>query len=227
MGAYGRGMALLSVLVPGRCAGCERVGAPLCARCDAALLRLREPGCARCGAPGPWPVLRCVECAGRRLAFRRAQGAVAYAGVARTIVSRWKESGRRDLAGPLAHVVADVLARPAVDVLTFVPGDRDRGLERGHVPAAGLALALGRVWTIDVVPLLERSGRRERQASLRLEDRRANVRGVFRARGPAPARVCLIDDVYTSGSTASACATQLRRAGARAVDVVCLARAVR
>ena len=220
-------MVLLSVLLPGRCAGCALPGPPLCPRCTGDLVRLRAPGCARCGAPGPWPVARCAECAGRRLAFRSARGAVAYTGVARKIVSNWKESGRRDLGAPLGRIVVDVIPRPDVDALTFVPGDRERGLERGHVPAAGLALALGRAWGIEVVPLLGRTGRRERQASLRLEDRRANVRGAFASRGPSPRRVCVVDDVYTSGSTATACATELRRAGAQAVSVVCLARAVR
>jgi predicted amidophosphoribosyltransferase len=42
-----------------------------------------------------------------------------------------------------------------------------------------------------------------------------------------PARVCLVDDVYTTGATASAAATALRRAGAREVTVVTLARTLR
>jgi len=220
-------MDVLSLLLPGRCAGCGRPGAPVCDACLVSLVRLAPPVCERCGAPGAWPVKRCAECAGRRLAFRSARGAIAYEGVARSIVSGWKESGRRDIAASLSRVVAEVIPRPAVDVLTFVPGDRERSLARGHVPAAGLALALGRLWAVDVLPLLSRRASARRQASLPLDERRSNVRGVFASRGPAPARVCLVDDVYTTGSTASACATELRRAGARTVDVVCLSRAVR
>ena len=46
-------------------------------------------------------------------------------------------------------------------------------------------------------------------------------------RGAARGRVLLVDDVYTSGSTVSAAASALRRAGAARVDVVTFARAIR
>jgi ComF family protein len=191
------------------------------------LIRIAPPVCERCGCPGAWPLRRCAECAGRRLAFARARSAVVYDDRARPLVSAWKERGRRDLAASLAEIVREVVARPDVGALTFVPGDRERGRERSHVPAERLARALGRSWGLPSEELLVRVRGARRQAGLRRDERRANVRGLFATVGRAPPRVALIDDVYTTGATASACASALRKAGARHVDVVCLARAVR
>lgn len=146
----------------------------------------------------------------------------------RAIVSAWKERGRRALAVTLAELVADVVAPPAVDALTPVPGDRERGRERGHVPVVRLAEALGARWQLPVRTLLTRTGTTSRrQAGLTRADRRANVRAAFSAVRASPRVVALVDDVYTTGATASACASELRRSGARRVEVVCLARAVR
>ncbi len=203
-------------------------GPGLCERCLDGLVRIAPPVCERCGCPGAWPVSRCVECAGRRLAFARARAAVLYDARTRPIVSAWKERGRRDLASVLAVIVADVVARPPVDALVPVPGDRERGRERGHVPAARLAAMLGDLWRLPVLPLLTRTAAASRrQAGLPRAVRSSNVRGAFASLAPAPARVAVVDDVYTTGATGSACATALRRAGARHVEVVCLARAVR
>jgi predicted amidophosphoribosyltransferase len=220
-------MGLLALVLPSRCAVCGTVGPALCASCDDDLIRISPPVCDRCGCPGAWPVRRCVECAGRRLAFARARGALVYEVRARRLVSAWKERGRRDLAPLLAAIVTGVLGRPSVEALTFVPGDPERARARGHVPAERLAAALAERWEIPVERLLARTGPAPRQAALPRSDRRANVRGAFAPRGPAPHDVVLVDDVYTTGATASACATELRRAGARRVEVVCLARAVR
>jgi predicted amidophosphoribosyltransferase len=127
----------------------------------------------------------------------------------------------------LASLVVEVIARPSVARLTYVPGDHERARERGHVPAARLAEALGVLWDVPVQPLLERASPTPRQAGLPRRDRLTNVRWAFRASGIPPPDVALVDDVYTTGATAAACARALRRAGARRVEVVCLARAVR
>ncbi len=190
-------------------------------------MRLRPPVCDRCGSPGAWPVRRCAECSGRRLAFASARAAILYDAPARSLVVAWKEHGRRDLARLAADLVAEVVVRPDADVLTFVPGDGERVLRRGHAPPERLARELGRVWAMTVQRLLARSRTLPRQRGLTLPERRRNVAGAFASVGASPPRVVLVDDVYTTGSTVDACAAELRRAGAERVDVVCLARAVR
>jgi len=220
-------MGLLGLVLPRRCAGCGVPGAALCTRCLGSIVRIGPPVCERCGCPGAWPVRRCVECAGRRLGFARARAAIVYDRRTRPLVSAWKERGRRDLVHPFAELVDEVVAHPRAGVVTFVPGDRERGRDRGHAPAERLARALGERWGLPTDRLLARSGPSTRQAGLPRAARRANVRGLFDARGDVEGTVVLVDDVYTTGATAAACATELRRAGARSVDVVCLARAVR
>ena len=218
---------LLAVLLPGRCAVCGRPGATVCDVCRSALVRLREPLCERCGSPGPWPVRRCQECAGRRIAFARARSAIVYEERARNLVRAWKEHGRRRLAEDAAALVAEVVPRPAAEALTYVPGDPERTWERGDVGPRRLAVALGRRWDVPVHDLLRRTHAKQRQRELALADRRRNVRGSVVAVRESPRVVCLVDDVYTSGATADACAAALRKAGATRVEVVTLARAVR
>ena len=220
-------MALLDIVLPCRCAVCGRVGASLCGICLQRLVRCVPPCCNRCGAPSPWPVRRCTECGGRRLAFASARAALVYETGARAFVASWKERGRRDLAIVAAEIVAAGVPRPTADVVTFVPGDRDRQLRRGHAPAAALAAELSSAWTIPLATLLRRRPGIDRQRDLPRAERRRNVVGAFSPRRPSPPNVCLVDDVYTTGSTATACATELRRAGARRVEVVCFARTVR
>ena len=218
---------LLDVLLPSRCSACDTPGTVFCPGCRDALIRLAPPLCARCGSPGAWPVRRCAECSGRRIAFASARAAIVYDARARCFVHAWKERGLRTLAREAASLVAETLSPPDVGALTFVPSDGDRSLKRGHRPAESLARELGRIWRLPVEPLVRRVRSVERQRGLGLDARRRNVRGVFAPDGAAPPRVCLVDDVYTSGATATAAASALRKAGARRVEVMTLARAVR
>lgn len=218
---------LLDLVFPRRCVVCGLDGAVLCARCQARLERLAGPQCERCGAPTAWPVERCRECAGRRIAFARARAAIAYDDAAKRLVGAWKERGQRTLAELAAELVDGAVRRPHAYTLTFVPADENRLLERGHNPAQRLAVELGARWQLPVVPLLRRTPGRAPQKGLTLAERRRNVRGAFTASAAVPKSVVLVDDVYTSGATVSAAATALRRGGARRVEVVTFARAVR
>jgi predicted amidophosphoribosyltransferase len=109
------------------------------------------------------------------------------------------------------------------------PSSRPIGLaaERGHHPAERLARALGERWSLPVTGLLGRTRPASRQRGLSLSDRRRNVAGAFVPAAECPARIALVDDVYTSGSTVNAAASALRKAGARRVEVITFARVVR
>lgn len=217
---------MLDLLLPQRCLACERPGAQICDACRLGLRRIGPPFCARCGAPTAWPVERCRECAGRRLAFVRARAAVEYDEAIRRVVAGWKERGLRGLAVWAAEIVRETLPRPDVDCIVPIPADRDRWLKRGHHAASGLARELGTCWDLPVEPLLVRTRPSTPQRGLDDTARRRNVRGAFRARA-APATVLLVDDVYTTGATVNAAASLLRKAGARRVEVVTFARTIR
>jgi predicted amidophosphoribosyltransferase len=210
---------LLDLLLPRRCVACGDAGALLCAACRAALPTLTPPFCALCGAPVAWPVERCRECAGRRLAFASARAAVPYDDDVRRFVRRWKEGGLRGLAVVAAEVVVDRIPRPDADVVTFVPPEIWRARRRGHHPTEQLARGLAERWQLPCAALL-RATATQRQRGLSRSERQRNP--TFRAVATVPSAV-LIDDVYTTGATADAAARAL---GGR-VEVVTFARAVR
>jgi ComF family protein len=218
---------VLDLLLPQRCLLCAAPGAQVCEPCTSSLPRLAPPGCERCGAPTAWPVRRCSECAGRRLAFRRARAAVEYDAHVRRVVAAWKERGLRRLAGWAAALVVETIEPADAACVTYVPASRERRLARGHHPAEQLAHALATAWGLSVEPMLVRVRGSPRQRGLTRLERRRNIAGAFHAERRVPSAVVLVDDVYTTGATANAAASALRKAGAREVEVVTFARAIR
>jgi predicted amidophosphoribosyltransferase len=218
---------VLELLLPQRCVVCGSRGVQLCETCLERLPRIVPPFCERCGTPTVWPVRRCRECAGRRIAFATARSAVQYDDAVRALVAGWKERALRRLVRSAVALVVEVVSPPAASLITFVPPDPDRGLRRGHHPPGQLAEELARSWDLPVEGLLRRRRAAMRQRGLSRAERRRNVAGAFVARSPVPSTVVLVDDVFTSGSTANAAASALRQAGARRVEVVTFARVVR
>jgi ComF family protein len=105
-----------------------------------------------------------------------------------------------------------------------------RYVRRGFNQSELLAREIRRRTGLPVARCVRRTRATESQAGLSASERRRNVRGAFRVkRGHALAgrRILLIDDVMTTGATAAACASALKRAGAHSVTVLVLARADR
>src|SRR5206468_5208806 len=117
-------LRLLDLLLPICCVVCGAGGGEeLCAGCRESLPLLEPPLCERCGAPTAWPVSRCRECSGRRLAFASARAAVEYDDRVRRLVAAWKERGLRRLAAEAADAIAAGVEPPGVSMLTYVPPD--------------------------------------------------------------------------------------------------------
>jgi ComF family protein len=222
----------LDLLFPLRCAGCDRVGeAPFCQAC-AATLRTPPSGCAVCGGPAeggseptPGARPRCRECTRAPPAFASARAPFLYEGALADAVHALKYRGRAELAGPLGLLFAGV-EPPRADVICPLPLHPERLRERGSDQALLLAQAASRQLGLPVRSLLLRARPTASQVGLDRAGRELNLRGAFRASpGARGLRVCILDDVFTTGATANAAARALRAAGARRVEVRALCQA--
>ena len=161
------------------------------------------------------------------------RAALRYDSGSRGLVLAFKHADRTQnapaFAAWMARAGADALAR--ADLLVPVPLHWTRLVRRRFNQAALLARALSKRTGVPFAPdLLARVRMTRTQGDLTRAQRRRNVRGAFQVRATAPLRgktVVLIDDVMTTGATFEACARALRRAGAREVRALALARVVR
>lgn len=161
----------------------------------------------------------CRDCPPAPISSARA--AFAYAGPARSAVHRLKFSGWRGVGSALAAAIAAVGPPPA-DAVTWVPLARRRRAERGFDQARVLAKALARLVDLPAVAFVRRVQATPPQARRGREERLLAMRDAFRCIPGriAPARVLLVDDVLTTGATASACAEALADAGALEVHLL-------
>jgi ComF family protein len=223
---------LVDFALPPRCAGCGvivRDDNQLCLTCWGSLDFLTGQGCASCGSPEVVDGLTCAPCLAHPPRHDGVRAAVAYGELARSIVLKLKHGGRTGLAGLIASAMARSLP-DAPSLIVPVPLHRWRIWRRGFNQSALLAAHLVR--GSNHVLLKEALVRLKRTPLLRglgAKERAAAVRGAFAVAAPYRARirgqtVLLVDDVYTSGATANACASALKRAGARRVTVICFAR---
>ena len=197
-----------------------------------------EPFCVRCGAPFTLPFgdgAECAACIADPPEFDSARTAVVYDDASHGLIVSFKHADRTDLApllaGWLVRAGASLLAPDAIIIPT--PLHRRRLFARRYNQAALLAKAVAETKGLQFEPtLLERTRATPPQKDLSPEGRRRNVAGAFSVRGGMESLIMdrdivLIDDVLTTGATLSACARALKKAGARRVDALVLARALK
>jgi predicted amidophosphoribosyltransferase len=199
---------IASLLAPPLCAACgspHQAEAVLCGRCEADLAaapRVIEPG-----PPG----------------VDLAVAASPFDGVAREVVHGLKYARRLALAGVAAGAMLRALpSHEVADAVVPVPAGPWRWRWRGFDPAEEIAIAVAERTGLPVRGCLRRGGGR-RQVGRHRSERLSDPPRVW-ATEQCPRRALLVDDVWTTGATLSACARALREGGCRRVVSVTLAR---
>ncbi|QLG95811.1 ComF family protein [Pseudomonas yamanorum] len=206
----------------------------ICNVCEIELPWLMDQ-CKVCALPLPIEGLICGQCQQQPPAFKQVVAPWTYSFPIDSLISRFKHQAKWPLGHLLAHLLGQFLqdryenaelTRP--DSLLPVPMARKRLQERGYNQASMLARWLGKNLEIPVEEhLLLRPHETVAQQDLDAKARKRNLLRAFALNHGDQVEgrhLALVDDVLTTGATADSLAHLLLKAGARQVDVYCLAR---
>lgn len=231
--------AVLDFVLPPRCLSCgvdvDKSGT-LCPSCWGELSFIMDPFCDNCGVPLPQTLpsgVVCPECSSNVPPFAKARAALIYKGPVMRLVSRYKYHDQ--LQSTLLLTGWMQLAGKALideaEMIVPVPLHWKRLFLRRYNQAAELGRTLAKANAKPFAStLLVRRKATQPQASLTRVGRVANVKGAFIV-NPKLAKdavkdktILLVDDVMTTGATITACAKALKKAGARKILVLTVAR---
>ena len=232
---------LVDIVLPARCLACgciiEQQGA-LCTGCWSDVRFVAGAVCRYCGLPlGETSAVEplCDRCSDEPPSYETARAPLRYEATGRRLILAFKHrdriEGTRTFAQWMVSSGETMLSEDSV--LVPVPLHRWRLLARGYNQSALLAREIARITGVEFLPdSLRRVRRTASQQGLGARERMENVTAAAFAMSAGDSErirdraVVIIDDVLTTGATVRACAAVLRRAGARRVDVLTLARVV-
>lgn len=222
--------AALQLLYPVSCGGCGADGEVLCPSCTTSLHFV--DAAETCPLCGRWTGCRavCGACMDEDVPFREGIFGFYYEGRVRDAIQAFKFQGRKDVGRHLVSLLSYRLTTLDDRCSAIVPLPvtekrlKERGFNQSFIIAEGLSALTGR----PVLPsALRKSRETADQFTLSREERKKNVKKAFVAERSEELKgrtVLLVDDLFTTGATAREASRALRRAGAAAVILFCLAR---
>lgn len=227
------------LLFPRRCPVCGGVAMPkgrlICLACLKQLSFVSSPACMKCGKEiGSREQEYCADCIRRKKSFTRGFALLNYDSRAAVSMAAVKYHNKREYLDFYARAAAlrfeKQFRQAGIQVIVPVPVHASRLKTRGFNQAAVLAEKLSAELGIPWEELLIRVKKTDPQKSLGSAERLKNLRGAFEAEQEAGKweRVLLVDDIYTTGSTAEICSRALLKTGVKQVFVfaVCIGHGV-
>jgi ComF family protein len=219
----------IDLLFPPVCGGCGKAGTRWCADCQQQISRIEGEYCQTCGQP----LLHGASCQTCELdlpPYRFLRSWALFESPLRDALHRLKYRRDLGLGDALAQQMLEFVQSLnwPVEIMVPIPLSKARLQERGYnqvaLIARPLALALGLSYTPSA---LVRWRNTRSQVGLTRDERRENVRGVFRGMKEKVLgrNVLLMDDVATTGATLASAAEALLSAGAKQVYALTVARA--
>lgn len=215
--------------LPQHCMLCSEPGSPLCGPCHDELPGLHAVRCPVCAEASVRAEI-CGQCLTHPPRFAKVSAALSYGFPVDALIRRLKYAADLSLVDPLAALLADRASREMQpDCIVPMPLSTQRLRERGFNQSHEIARSLARRLHVRVADAAcKRIRHTPPQATLPLDQRRANIRGAFECSIALDgARIAIVDDVLTSGATLNELARVLLRAGAAEVTGWVLARTER
>lgn len=232
---------IIDFILPRRCLKCGRIlpePGYLCEDCSEAINFIGPNCCRKCGHPlyeeNTDSRKLCAGCLSRRRSFYRlARSAVVYDENSKNLILGFKfldKTENADLLAAMLKVAGKDIFAAGADVLVPVPLHYTRLIKRRYNQSSLLALKLGKMvgLPVDAFSLVKHKRTRP-QTEFSGRERVVNVKNAFSVKYPERIkgkRIVLIDDVMTTGSTLKESARALRKAGAKSIDVLTVARVI-